>query len=56
MFEEIQKGQAQRQFIQDNLAVTLDLATRKVSVALKVPMVSQLGVIIGTVKFVFSTT
>lgn len=52
----VQKGQAARQYIEDNMVVTLDLANRKASVVLKVPMVSQLATILGTVQFVFETT
>lgn len=51
----IQKGQEARQYIQDNMSVVLTLDERKAQVALKVPMVSQLGVILGTVAFNFST-
>lgn len=48
-------GQPSRQFIQNNLSVVLYPAQRKVTVALTVPLVSQLGAIYGTVKFNFST-
>jgi hypothetical protein len=50
------KGQAARQYIQDNMSVVLTLAERKAQVALTVPMVSQLGQIIGTIKFSFDAT
>lgn len=52
----IEKGQESRQFIQDNMTVTLTLAQRKAQVALKFRMVSQLGVITGTLQFEFSAT
>lgn len=48
------RGQESRQFIQDNMRVALDLAARKASIALEVPMVSQLGTILGVVKYTFS--
>lgn len=51
----VQKGQKARQFIQDNKRVTLDLANRSVSIYLLVPMVSQLGAMVGTIEFSFST-
>ena len=49
----IQKGQAARQFIQDNMVVTLDLDARSAQVTLVVPMVSQLESILGTIKYTF---
>lgn len=51
----IVKGQPARQWIQDKMVVTLDLAARKATIYLNVPMVSQLGQIVGTVKFSFNT-
>lgn len=49
----LQKGQQARQYMQDNTTVTLDLAARKSTVAVKALMVSQLGIIEGSVKFSF---
>jgi phage tail sheath gpL-like len=48
------RGQQARQYIQDNMRVSLDLGARKASIALVVPMVSQLGTILGTVKYTFN--
>jgi phage tail sheath gpL-like len=49
------KGQRARQFIEDNMTVTLDLAARTVAVAITFPMVSQMAAINGTLKFTFQT-
>lgn len=50
----IQKGQESRQFIQDNMVVTANLSARQVFITLKVPMVSQLETILGTIQYSFS--
>jgi hypothetical protein len=50
------KGRAARQFFEDNLVVVLKPEIRTVEVAAKVLMVSQLGVIQGTVKFAFASS
>lgn len=55
-FALIQAGQKARQYIQDNMVVVLDLANRKVSVTLVVPMTSQLGNLTGTVQVIFVTS
>ena len=49
----VQAGQGSRQYIQDHMVVSLNLDLRTASVVLVVPMVSQLGVINGTIKYVF---
>lgn len=50
----VQAGQQSRQYIQDNLVVSLDLTAREADITLVVPMVSQLGAMLGTVKYTFS--
>lgn len=49
------EGLKARQYFDDHLVVTLDLANRQVKVAAMIPMVSQLGQIIGTLEYTFST-
>lgn len=47
------KGREARKIFEDRLSVTLDPANRKVTLGCDVPIVSQLGLIIGTIKFNF---
>lgn len=49
------KGREHRRLFEDRLVVTLKPALRRVEIAADVPMVSQLGVIQGSVKFNFAT-
>lgn len=49
----IVKSQESRQYIQDNMVVSFDLQLRQAQITLKVPMVSQLANIIGTVQYTF---
>ena len=49
-----QAGRDARRYFEDNLVVTMRPDLRRVEVAADVPMVSQLGEIIGSVKFSFS--
>ena len=51
----IVSGQAARQFIQDNMVVTIVPEQRQAQVYIKIPIVSQLADIIGTIKFTFSS-
>jgi phage tail sheath gpL-like len=53
-FTLIQAGQASRQFIQDNMTVTIDLATRTATVYLLYKQVSQLENIVGTIQYTFT--
>lgn len=48
------KGIDARQYFEDKLSVILDLALRKVTIDADTPMVSQLGKILGAVKFSFN--
>lgn len=48
-------GLAARTFFEQNLVVGLDFAARTVKVAAKVPMISQLAKIIGSVEYTFAT-
>lgn len=48
-------GREARKYFDEHLAVTVKPAERKVELAADVPMVSQLGVIIGTIKFSFNS-
>ncbi len=49
------KGPEFRRYFEDNLVVTLEPAKRRVNIYSKVPMMSQLGEIIGTVQYTFDT-
>jgi phage tail sheath gpL-like len=44
-----------RKFFEDNLSVTMFPGQRRISIAAKTPMVSQLGEIIGTIEYTFET-
>jgi len=52
----LQKGEEALQFFKDNRTVTLDLSQGKVTITMKVPIVTQLRVIIATMQIAFSTT
>lgn len=49
------KGPEARRYFEDNLVVTLEPDKRRVNIYSKVPMMSQLGEIIGTVQYTFDT-
>lgn len=51
----IQDGQVARQYIEDNCEVTLQLAQRQATVNLRVPIVSQLENLIGSIQIVMDT-
>ena len=51
----IQAGETALKFYKDNLVVELDLATGKVTETMKVPIVTQLREIIGTIQLSFTT-
>ena len=50
-----QAGEDALKFFKENLVVTLDLANRKVTFSSKTPIVSQLGIILGSVQLSFTT-
>jgi len=50
-----QAGETARSFFNDNLAITLDLADGKVTVEMKVPLVTQFREFIATLQIAFST-
>lgn len=47
------KGREARKYFDEHLAVTITQAERKVEIAADVPMMSQLGIINGSIKFSF---
>lgn len=49
------KGQQAREFFENHLSVVLELENRRVIINSKVPMMSQLGEIIGTIQYSFDT-
>ncbi len=50
-----QSGEDALTFFKQNLTVTVDIATGKVTIIMKVPIVGQLRSITGTIQIVFST-
>lgn len=50
----VQDGENAIRFYKDNLTIVLDLATGKVTITMLVPIVTQLRVIIATMKIAFS--
>ncbi len=50
-----QAGETALQYFKDNIVVVLDLALGKATITMFVPIVTQLRVIIGTVKIAFDT-
>lgn len=48
------KGRDARKYFEDNLVVTIKPALRRVEISADAPMMSQLGAIIGSVKFNFA--
>jgi phage tail sheath gpL-like len=48
-------GQEARRYFENNLTVRLVPSSRQVQIAAKVPMMSQLGEIIGTIEYTFET-
>jgi phage tail sheath gpL-like len=52
----VQAGSAATQFLQNNLQVTLNLASRTANVISVFPIISQLENIVGSIQFSFSTS
>lgn len=51
----VQEGEAALQFFKDNLVVELDIATGTVFIEMVTPIVTQLRVILGTIRIEFTT-
>ena len=52
----VQDGEDAFVFFKDNLVITLDLSLGKVTITMLTPIVTQLRVIVATIKIAFSTT
>lgn len=51
----VQRGEAARKFFKDNRSITLTMSEGKVTITMKVPIVTQLREIIATMQIAFST-
>jgi hypothetical protein len=51
----VEAGETARNFFNDNLVITIDLADGKVTANMQVPLVTQFREFIGTIQIAFST-